>query len=197
LDIFAHCIRSPLLSISCADRELRAIDSEFSLARNDDGARLQEITNLVCAKDGHVTRKFSWGNKQSLKTLPEGLSIDVHSALKKFHTLHYRPENCKLVVVAPWPLDQIRGAVESSFSGWTAAPLSSLTAHESEADPKEEKAEKNRKRRKPNVSAPSSSPLTLQSMLATVSPFHNMSPFTDESGGIVTRSTNVKNVHKL
>jgi len=70
LDIFAHCFKCPLLSTSAADREINAIESEFHLAKVSDGARLQQ---LLCdaAVDGHVLRKFSWGNLESLATIPQ------------------------------------------------------------------------------------------------------------------------------
>ena len=70
LDIFAHCFKCPLLSTSAADREINAIESEFNLAKVSDGARLQQ---LLCdaAVDGHVLRKFSWGNLESLATIPQ------------------------------------------------------------------------------------------------------------------------------
>ena len=39
LDIFIHCIRDPLLASSAAEREIRAIHSEFNLAKVDDDSR--------------------------------------------------------------------------------------------------------------------------------------------------------------
>lgn len=43
LDIFAQCFRSPLLSRGSCEKEVRAIDNEFELARNDDDTRLWEV----------------------------------------------------------------------------------------------------------------------------------------------------------
>lgn len=126
LDIFASCFISPLLSTSAAEREISAIDSEFNLAKIDDGSRLQQ---LYChqAQDGHILRKFSWGNLDSLKRTPAKNNVDVHSILRAFHSKHYVPENMKLVVVAPEPLDVLETYVRDCFNEWHnpfAAPAS-------------------------------------------------------------------------
>ena len=80
LDIFAHCLLSPLLSQDCSDREINAIESEFNLARNDDSVRLQQL-HCHMASHGHLLRKFTWGNALSLKVKPQMNGIDVNRLL--------------------------------------------------------------------------------------------------------------------
>ena len=126
LDIFANCLLHPLFNTSSMERELNAIESEFSLALADDGARLQQLLG-ASAKDGHVLKKFSWGNEYSLKTVPEQHHLDVNVYLRKFHATHYLPENMKLVIVAGKSLDEMEASLyQSAFARSSPAPPSSL-----------------------------------------------------------------------
>jgi len=133
LDIFASCFISPLLSASAAEREISAIDSEFNLAKIDDGSRLQQ---LYChqAQDGHILRKFSWGNLDSLKRTPAKNNVDVHTILRAFHSKHYVPENMKLVVVAPESLDVLEAHVRECFGEWHNPFAAPVVAAASEMD---------------------------------------------------------------
>jgi secreted Zn-dependent insulinase-like peptidase len=128
LDIFGCCFKSPLLSISSSDREIKSIESEFCLAKVSDGTRLQQ---LICdsATDGHVLRKFSWGNMNSLSTVPTAKKIDTHSILRSFYEKHYTPQAMKLVVLCPKGLDQIEKDVNDSFGDWVVqVSVSSATS---------------------------------------------------------------------
>lgn len=117
LDIFANCFICPLLSMSSSSREIKAIESEFNLALNSDGSRVDQI-NYGAASGGHVLGKFSWGNKKSLVSKPKELKVDMQAILKGFHATHYFPQNAKVVAVAPKTLDEIQRDVEASFNAW-------------------------------------------------------------------------------
>ena len=123
LDIFANCLLHPLFSANSMERELNAIESEFSLALADDGARLQQLLG-ACAKEGHVLKKFSWGNEYSLKTVPEQHKVDVHSYLTKFHNTHYLPGNMKLVIIAGKALDELEASLMQSTFARLVTPTS-------------------------------------------------------------------------
>ena len=70
LDIFAQCFISPLLSASCSDREINAIENEFQLAKTSDSSRIQQLYCSNCDNNNnnhnnnkkHFLKKFSWGN---------------------------------------------------------------------------------------------------------------------------------------
>ena len=98
--MFAQCLTNPLLKMEAAVRELNAIESEFQQASVADDVRLQQ---LFChsAMDGHVVRKFGWGNKQSLDVLPRERGVDMARMLRSFWKSHYKLKHMKLVVVAP------------------------------------------------------------------------------------------------
>jgi nardilysin len=113
LDIFANCLLNPLLNADAMERELQAIESEFSLALSDDGARLQQLLGMSSSSD-HVLRKFSWGNEYSLKTVPEQHKVDAHHMIRRFHATHYTPNRMKLVMVADCSLADLEGHLMSS-----------------------------------------------------------------------------------
>ena len=117
LDIFGNCFIAPCLASSSTEREINAIESEFHLAKTSDGSRLQQ---LFChqAEDNHILRKFSWGNMNSLKSIPEAHGVDMRATLRAFHSLHYVPENMKLVVLAPQTLDDLAALVSKCFGSW-------------------------------------------------------------------------------
>jgi nardilysin len=125
LDIFANCFLCPILSVSSSDRELKAIENEFQLAKTNDGARLQQ---LFCsfATDQHIFKKFSWGSIDSLQTKPSSLNIPVQDYLRAFHALHYVPANCRLVVLGPVELDELQTHVLASFASWCDGPHDSI-----------------------------------------------------------------------
>jgi nardilysin len=128
LDIFAHCFISPLLSSESSDRELKAIESEFQLARTSDGARVEDILCHL-AHPSHPLHKFAWGNLDSLKHDPLSRGIDVNSSLRQYFDQFYFPDNSQLVVTAPYSLQTILEGITASFSEWQrkcSSPASSL-----------------------------------------------------------------------
>ena len=130
IDIFAQCFISPLLSNHSVSREIKAIDNEFNLARNDDAVRLQEI--LSSSSEPTITpinpiiKKFSWGNNQSLSVTPKSLKIDINEQLRLFYKSYYIPSNCKLVVVSSKIMSEIYEDVYNAFHIWMP---SSTPAH--------------------------------------------------------------------
>lgn len=115
LDIFANCLLYPLFTPSAMERELNAIESEFSLALSDDGARLQQLLGKSSIPN-HVLGKFSWGNEYSLKTIPQTKSVDVVRLMKVFHASHYIPSHMKLVLISPKSLQDMEAdLVKSTF----------------------------------------------------------------------------------
>jgi nardilysin len=116
LDIFANALLYPLLAPSALTRELDSIESEFSMNLSNDGARLQQLLGVSCSP-GHVLQKFSWGNEYSLKTMPQKANVDVIQLMREFHSTHYFPQNMKLVVVVPKPMDEIEAIIMASTFG--------------------------------------------------------------------------------
>ena len=126
LDIFAQCFISPLLSVSCSDREINAIENEFQLAKTSDSSRIQQLYCSNCDNNNnnhnnnkkHFLKKFSWGNLYSLKIVPEQNKINLNELLHQFYGKWYTPNRMKLVVYSPMSLVDIKKSVEIAFDMW-------------------------------------------------------------------------------
>lgn len=76
--------------------------------------------------DGHFLRKFGWGNKQTLQLQPEAKGVDVCAELRAFYDRHYRPENCKLVLMSPFSLQRMEDEALLAFGQWGKSSVSSF-----------------------------------------------------------------------
>ena len=73
-------------------------------------------------KKKHPFGTFSWGNIQSLKTIPEQNGINMMKELRKFYNYHYYAQNMSLVVIGGYTLDELQKRVIESFSEIPALP---------------------------------------------------------------------------
>jgi len=118
LDLFAQFFVAPLLKESSVERELKAIESEFMLAKNSDGSRLQQLLAYTCGRsfEEHPASKFGRGNYHSLKTLPEAGGHEPLKMLREFYDKHHCASNMRLVVMGGYPLDYLQEHVIKCFS---------------------------------------------------------------------------------
>jgi secreted Zn-dependent insulinase-like peptidase len=209
--MFAQCFISPLLRMDAADREINAIESEFKLAVMSDSNR---ISQLLCdyAVDGHVVRKFGWGNLRSLSTVPKANGVEIQPILQAFHATHYQPSAMKLVVLSPQTLDELEVAVASAFGSWSqsggAASPDDSWMDSSEAGAKGGKAGKGngkeggKKQAANKKSAPASSPQpsapsTLPSQEHSLARLRGLPPLRPEAATAITRVQSLMRTHKL
>ncbi|KAL3668320.1 hypothetical protein V7S43_006412 [Phytophthora oleae] len=115
LDMFAHFFISPLLKAEAMERELSAIESEFSQATQNDRIRTQQVLCDV-SPESHPYHRFSWGNKKSLLELPEKAGVDVRKQILEFYEKFYSANIMKLVVCGENTLDELEQWVTKSFS---------------------------------------------------------------------------------
>ena len=193
--------------MSTSEREINAIDNEFKLAGNDDGARLQEVFALSIT-DGHVVRKFSWGNKQSLLHVPASLGVDMQATTRLFHQTHYRPQNSRLVVVSPKPLDALLEDVLNSFGAWPSVVVSTApttTTTSTSTVPTEQSLSKGptpknshmKKKVKTSTIVNTNKVVISPAIAEAVKPFLGKSPLAPSACSVITRVAMVKNVHVL
>ena len=134
LDIFAHCIFSPLFSSNSVKREIESIESEFRLAKSNDANRLQQLQSSS-SHDDHCAKKFSWGNLRSLSLQKDGdddddknstkpsnnsssnkkNNTDILELLRLFHMNHYVTSKMKLVLISPEPLEDLKQKLLNTF----------------------------------------------------------------------------------
>jgi nardilysin len=115
LDMFAHFFISPLLKSEAMERELSAIESEFSQATQNDRIRTQQVLCDV-TPSSHPYHRFSWGNKKSLQELPGEQGVDVRYQILQFYEKYYSANIMQLVVCGENSLDELEQWVSSSFS---------------------------------------------------------------------------------
>eukprot|EP00934_Nitzschia_sp_Nitz4_P008589 Nitzschia sp. Nitz4//scaffold226_size53432//33390//40437//NITZ4_006704-RA/size53432-augustus-gene-0.57-mRNA-1//1//CDS//3329542760//8579//frame0 len=118
LDMFAQFFISPLMLEGSVERELNAIESEFQLAKNSDGSRVQHLMSHTCGYTPaeHPFATFSWGNLESLKEAPKRQNVDPMKELWKFYKEHYYASNMRLVVIGGYSLDVLQEEVVKAFS---------------------------------------------------------------------------------
>lgn len=107
LDIFSHCFVHPLLAPGALSREIKAIESEFNIAKTSDSSRMTQLF-CHCADPRHnLIRKFSWGNFKSLDVIPRSRNIDIRALLWDFYSLHYQPHNMKVVLISQHSIEDL------------------------------------------------------------------------------------------
>ncbi|KAK9462938.1 Metalloenzyme, LuxS/M16 peptidase-like protein [Lipomyces oligophaga] len=124
LDRFAQFFISPLFSIECKDREIRAVDSENKKNLQSDLWRLYQLDKSLSNPD-HPYSSFSTGNLETLDAIPSSKGIDVREELLKFHEMYYSANLMKLVVLGREPLDKLEQ--------WTVEKFSAVRNNKAEA----------------------------------------------------------------
>lgn len=114
LDMFAQFFIAPLFKQEAMERELLAVESEFNRALQNDYARLQQIQCETCTP-GHAYNTFSWGNTESLQTIPTAKGIDVRESMISFYHKYYSANVMKLCVYGQESLDEMEQWVSESF----------------------------------------------------------------------------------
>ena len=113
LDRFAQFFIGPLFDPNAIGKEMNAVDSEFSIAVQEDSHRAREVI-FGTSKKGHVFTKFGWGNAKSLGTDVIAAGIDLRSELVRWYENHYSANLMKLVVLGR-DLDELEKMVRDSF----------------------------------------------------------------------------------
>ena len=112
---FAGFFNSPLCKKDAVDREVQAVESEFVQALQNNAARLSQL-RCHTATEGHVFRKFSWGNFRSLIEQPTQKGHVPRDLLLKYHKSAYSAERMSLVVLGAEDLATLERWVRELFS---------------------------------------------------------------------------------
>lgn len=108
LQRFASFFIDPLLSAAGIERELHAIDQEYSKSLEDDDRRefyiLQELYNPK-----HPKGRMAAGNTATLQHI-------TTEQMRKWYEGHYSGDRMRLIVYSPLPLDELTDAVVADFS---------------------------------------------------------------------------------
>ncbi|KAF4685801.1 hypothetical protein FOZ60_006075 [Perkinsus olseni] len=121
VDMFSGFFTNPLMNPDSSERELEAVESEYRQTLNSDSARLEQL-GCYLAKEDHIWKKFTWGNKKSL--LQGGSDYGkLREALLQFYDRYYLSGRMRACMVGRMPLDDMEKQLRSSFSDVRAAPL--------------------------------------------------------------------------
>ncbi|KAJ2726875.1 metalloprotease [Coemansia sp. Benny D115] len=116
LDILSSIITDPLLNPNAVDREVSAVNSEFTGSITNEFWRTFRMARIT-SNPNHPYSKFNFGNIESLKGAAKSLGLDLHTEVAKFHKRYYSADIMKLVIVGSQGLDQLTEWAVSMFSG--------------------------------------------------------------------------------
>lgn len=111
LDRFASFFIAPLIRKGAMSREVRAVDSEYSMALQKDQERLDQIKHTLMQSD-HPLNTFTAGNQESLSSMPRRAQVDTNQALKEFYEKYYSAHLMVLVVQSAETLDTLEDMVQ-------------------------------------------------------------------------------------
>ena len=115
LDRFAQFFVAPLIKADALEREILAVDNEFSGVLQNDGCRQLQL-RAHTARQGHPASKFGWGNRKSLVEDPAAAGIDVRAELLRHYKEQYSAERMNLVVLGGESLEVLQQWVVEKFS---------------------------------------------------------------------------------
>lgn len=107
----ADAIALPLLNKDYADKERNAVNQEATLARSNDGFRLQQVESETM-NQAHPAALFSMGNLETLSDKKYGA---LHDALRLFHRHYYSANLMVGIVYGKDELSTLAKLAEDSF----------------------------------------------------------------------------------
>ncbi|TWU76783.1 Insulinase (Peptidase M16) [Metarhizium rileyi] len=116
LDRFSHFFKRPLFRPDSLDRELLAVNDEHDKNLQNDNWRQYQLSGTL-ANPNHPFCRFTTGNLQTLKTIPESQGVNVRDKFVEFYETHYSANLMKLVILGREPLDVLQKWAVELFSG--------------------------------------------------------------------------------
>ena len=116
LDMMADNLGAPLILKSEIEKEISAIESEFSGSSVDDNVRIIMLLMSQCKSKDHIFNTFPFGNMKSLNAI--GDYDKLHKDVFNFYKTQYSADRMKLVVQVKTKdnMVAVRKWVTNSFS---------------------------------------------------------------------------------
>jgi insulysin len=118
LNRFSRFFIDPLFDPSGLERELYAVDQEYSKNIENDGWRKYQIIKEI-GNPNHPNHEFSTGNSSTLKNIPREQMI-------QWFLEHYSSNLMTLVVYSKKPMDELKSIVASNFDSVVNLNISPL-----------------------------------------------------------------------
>lgn len=112
LDRFSDYFKAPTFDPEYSDKELRAINSEWSMGRNQDGRIIYRIHGLT-ANPMHPSQRISVGNLETLRDKPDSI---LYQEMKDFYAEYYSANLMNLVVGGRQSLEELESLTKKHFS---------------------------------------------------------------------------------
>lgn len=112
LSMLSSSIQTPLFNQIYAEKEINAIDAEWSAAKESDGFAMLRTNALTSAKS-HPMRQLGIGN---LTTLKNKKNSNLQAELKAFHQQYYSANIMKLAIVGNQSLSELAKLAEKYFA---------------------------------------------------------------------------------
>jgi len=112
LDRFSAQFTSPLFNKDYVEREVNAVNSEYTSKIKDDGRRFFSAIKSILSSD-HPYKKFSVGNLETLKDQPE---MSLREAVVSFYKTRYSANEMKLVILGKEPIATLQKWAQEKFS---------------------------------------------------------------------------------
>ncbi|CAG9536896.1 unnamed protein product [Cercopithifilaria johnstoni] len=116
LDRFVQFFLCPQFTESATEREVRAVDSEFSNGLFNDQWRMLQVERSL-SKPCHDYGKFGTGNHTTLMVEALKNGIEPRKALLKFHKTYYSSDIMSFAILGKESLDQLEQMVASLSFG--------------------------------------------------------------------------------
>lgn len=118
-------ILQPKFDEALIEKEIKAIDAEFSLKQKDDLRRLYQVHKETCNPD-HPFSKFSVGN---LETFSAFSTLELKEKIQRFHQSYYQPQNTCLCLISRHSVDTSELLIQKYFDQWNAVKPAPSNSH--------------------------------------------------------------------
>ncbi|RTE86439.1 MULTISPECIES: insulinase family protein [Gammaproteobacteria] len=112
LDRFSDFFKAPLFTAEYVEKEVNAVNSEWSMQRANDGFILFALNNRTLNPD-HPIARFRIGNNESLGDKPDSNLLE---AMVEFYERYYSANLMTAVVLGNRSLDELEQLARGSFS---------------------------------------------------------------------------------
>lgn len=112
LDRFADFFKAPMFYPEYAEKEVNAVDSEWSMRRASDGYILFALNNILMNPE-HPIARFRIGNNE---TLSDKEDSKLHDEMLAFYERYYSANLMTASVVSNRPLDELEALAREAFA---------------------------------------------------------------------------------
>ncbi|CUV05367.1 unnamed protein product [Cryptosporidium hominis] len=115
LSMFSEFFKSPLFDQKYTEKELMSIENEFNLCKYSKSTRFLLVMGELSDKRSLFGR-FSYGNIETLKTIPESQGINLRDEVIKFYQKEYSSNRMVLALASNHTLDELTQFAYKYFS---------------------------------------------------------------------------------